>query len=35
MYADIQRQADEAERLGKQNRYSPGRRRLRAKGLLP
>ena len=35
MDAEIQRQAGEAERLWEQNRDSPGRRRLRAKGLLP
>jgi uncharacterized protein (DUF433 family) len=33
--AEIRRQADEAQRLWEQNRDSPGRRRLRARGLLP
>lgn len=32
---EIQRQADEADRLWQQNQDSPGRRRLRASGLLP
>lgn len=34
MDAEIQRQAADAQRLWEQNRDSPGRRRLRAKGLL-
>lgn len=33
--AEIRRQADDAHRLWEQNRDSPGRRRLREKGLLP
>jgi len=33
--AEIRRQADNAQRLWEQNRDSPGRRRLREKGLLP
>ena len=33
--AEMRRQADDAQRLWEQNRDSPGRRRLRAKGLLP
>lgn len=32
---EIQRQVADADRLRAQNRDSPGRRRLRAKGLLP
>ena len=35
MDAEIRRQANEAQALAEQNRDSPGRRRLRAKGLLP
>lgn len=33
--AEIRCQAEDAERLWEQNRDSPGRRRLRTKGLLP
>jgi uncharacterized protein (DUF433 family) len=33
--AEMRRQADDAQRLCEENRDSPGRRRLRAKGLLP
>lgn len=33
--AEIERQVQEAERLWEGNRDSPGRRRLREKGLLP
>ncbi len=33
--AEIQRQAEDAERLWKENLNSPGRRRLRKMGLLP
>jgi uncharacterized protein (DUF433 family) len=32
---EMRRQADDAQRLWERNRDSPGRRRLRARGLLP